>query len=273
VTCTFHGRALGTLGLAALALCAACRDSAAPAKAAQAVVCDEEPPQELSFARQLRSKLFIDRVPHEMCNPDGVLEAPADPEVHAQRMALYMGLCHGTDERFQERPPTGDENPLGARILGVVFINWTCRANQSVPVSRTFGRSHERAGHEVSKYYGIAEVTQTRETILQNGEFSYVVSGKPNPTPDVLLTLAYPRTNRHIWHKVTGKITCSTSPGGDVGTKLEAKIAEATKFPSHRLYEYRRETLEGPPIFHSMLADIPQKEFSNLWHLPPVGTP
>ncbi len=61
-------------------------------------------------------------------------------------MAAYKAFCKTTDLSYKERPETGAEDPLEARILSVVAVNWTCRAHQSTPVSGMVLRSHEIGG-------------------------------------------------------------------------------------------------------------------------------
>jgi hypothetical protein len=51
----------------------------------------------------------------------------------------------------KERPETGAEDPLEARILSVVAVNWTCRAHQSTPVS---GMVHEIGGQVIGPFHG-----------------------------------------------------------------------------------------------------------------------
>jgi hypothetical protein len=221
--------------------------------------------------------MFIDRIPLAKCNPNGVLASTGNEGFDFVRYAQYYELCKATDLSYEEHPATGTDNPAEARILAIVAINWTCRQNQAVPSSGRLIRVTEIGGSEPARpagspIHGVADVTQTRDTIAQNGEFAYVTSGRPNAFVEAPLEYFRLRQNTHIWHRVTGKITCVTDAQGMISATLEAKISDATKFPSHRVYEYRQDA-SGTPIFQRILADIPQQEFSNLWHLPPVGVP
>jgi hypothetical protein len=272
-----RGHACNAFVLAALTLSAACQTGIDYATTRQGVLCDQGPPEEISFSGQLRSKMFIDRIPTDKCNPNGVLEPiPGATNVNDLRYAEYMSFCKLTDLSYEEHPATGTDNPAEARILAIVAINWTCRQHQAVPSSGMLIRSSEIGGAEPARpaglVHGVADVTMTRDTIAQNGEFAYVTSGRPNAVVEPLLTMFRPRQNTHIWHRVTGKITCATDAQGMISSTLEAKIADATKFPSHRVYEYRRDA-SGTPIFQRILADVPQQALSNLWYLPPVGAP
>lgn len=267
-----RGRARNAFALVALTLSAACQIGTEYATTRQDVLCDQGPPSEISFSGQLRSKLFIDRIPSNKCNPNGVLQPTGARALDDLRYAEYDSFCKLTDLSYKEHPATGTDNPVEARILAIVAINWTCRQYQTVPSSGALIRSSEIGGPELGPIRGAAEVTTTRDTITQNGEFAYVASGRPNAAFEPFFSFFRPRQNTHIWHRVTGKITCATDGQGMISATLEAHISEATKFPSHRLYEYRRDAA-GTPIFQRILADVPQQEFSNLWHLPPVGAP
>jgi hypothetical protein len=274
VSVSLHGRGTGSLLLAALALCAACQE-ASVSSSQRSVECDDEPPRRVTFRQQLRSKLFIDRVPFSDCNPTAVLSAGRvllQPSVLAQ----YMAFCKLTDESYKERPATGaggDDTVTDARLLAIVPIHWSCVEGQTLPVDAAVGAFPLNAipGRELGPIRGVPDRVQVRDDINRTGEFTYVVSGKPAEIFELSFTYFRSRANPHIWHKVKGKVTCSTDSNGNISSDLDVKLDAATKFPSHRVYLYQEAGIG--PLQIKIVVDQKQGKFSNLWHLPPVGTP
>jgi hypothetical protein len=251
---------------------ASCQSALDEGVALGAATCGDELPQQLSFRKQIRSKLFIDRIPLASCQPYAAMDLSSFlPGIVANRVAEYMAFCKVTDLSYQERPATGTESPLEARILAKVDLDWTCTAGSAVPSSGSMTVHPAVGGTEIGPIAGIVNPMQSRDTLTSNGEFSYVASGHPNPLLEPPFQYFWPRSRTDIWHKVTGKVTCTTDANGVPGSTVSVRIAEATKFPSHRVYLY--DFVNGQPQFERMAAWIPQQAFSNLWNLSPVGSP
>lgn len=265
------GRSRTGVCLAMLALLASCQEASVVATSQKAISCDEEgPPAQLTFRKDIRSKLFIDRIPLGMCNPSGVLSLILDGP---GRYAQYMAFCKLTDESYKERPETGTDNPLEARVQANVHVSWTCQQGQSRPVSGSLSAENTIGGAELGPIFGAPDPTALRDNIAQSGEFAYVTSGRPNLLLEPAFAYFRPRLRPHIWHRVKGTITCSTDSSGQLTSQLDVKFDAVTKFPSHRLYLYNVDQNGGNPTFERMVSWIPQDKFSNLWHLPAVGTP
>jgi hypothetical protein len=251
---------------------AACQSSLDESETRGAATCGDDPPQQLTFHKQIRSKLFIDRIPLGSCQPYAAMDLTVFlPGIVASRVAEYMAFCKATDEWYREHPATGTESPLEARILAKVDLDWTCQAGGTVPSSGSMTVAQPIGGTEVGPIGGIVNPMQSRESLTSNGEFSFVASGHPNPILEPSFQYFHFRSHPDIWHRVTGKVTCSTDDQGVIGSTVSVQIAAATKFPSHRVYLY--DIVNGQPQQERIAADLPQQAFSNLWHLPPVGSP
>jgi hypothetical protein len=264
-----HGIALVPLVFAA---CDSSLDDTETSETEGAATCDDDLPQQLSFRKQIRSKLFIDRIALGQCQPYAAMDVTAFlPGIVAHRVAEYMAFCKVTDLSYQERPETGTENPLEARIMAKVDLDWTCTAGSSVPSSGSMTVHPSIGGAEIGPIYGVVNPTQSRQSLTSNGEFAYVASGRPNPLLEPTFQYFWPRSRPDIWHKVTGKVTCTTDANGVPGSTVAVQIAAATKFPSHRVYLY--DIADGQPQFERLAGSITQQAFSNLWNLSPVGSP
>ena len=251
---------------------ASCQSSLDESETTGAASCGDELPTQLSFRKQIRSKLFIDRIPISLCQPYAALDVTVFfPGLVMSRVAEYMTFCKVTDLSYQEHPATGTESPLEARILAKVDLDWTCTAGAAVPTAGTMSVAQPIGGIEVGPIAGIVNPMQSRESLTSNGEFSYVASGHPNPVLEPSFQYFHLRSRTDIWHKVTGKVTCTTDAAGVPGSTVEVRIAAATKFPSHRVYLY--DIVNGQPQFERIAASITQGAFSNLWHLAPVESP
>lgn len=82
--------------------------------------------------------------------------------------------------------------------------------------------------------------------------FTWRGSSRPNLAAEPAMQLVHPRLAVHIWHKVSGRITCVN------GTpRIEITEFAGSKFPSHRLF------VDG-----AIQSTIPQGDFVELWRLP-----
>jgi hypothetical protein len=231
-------------------------------------VTQESAAQVLTYSRQIRTKMFIANFPASACDPVGVLGLPTGPQWLA-KAAAYMALCRRIN--LGEDPPNGEPvSPLDARNLSIVSFGWQCQVGTPIPVNSgniipvaTF------AGPE-GFFTGVVNPIATRNEILTNGNWGFVASGHPNPIPELAFQAIAIRFNRDIWHRAAGTISCNVDSQGNPTSSMNFRLS-VTHFPSHRSYIY--DTSSGPPTFQRVAHNKTQGYMSNLWFLPPVGSP
>lgn|GEM_PF-6326766 len=228
----------------------------------------ESDAQVLTFNRQIRTKMFINNIPLNMCDPVGVLGLPTGPTWLA-RSAAYVALCKRTS--LGENPPNGENvSPLDARTLSIVSFRWQCQTGTSVPVN--LGQVipvGSFAGPE-GPFTGVVNPIDTANQILANGTWGFVSSGHPSPFVEPAFQAMRIRFRTNIWHRAAGSMSCGVDGRGNPTTTMNFRLS-ATHFPSHRSYLY--DSAVEPPAFQRVVHNKTQGLFSNLWYLPAVGSP
>lgn len=225
-----------------------------------------------TFFRQIRTKLFI--APDLDCDALAVVKPFPFPQYYLERLAAYVAFCLITDLSYQENPLTGVvQSPiLDARIVSGVKINVTCEAGRALPIS---GELHEKftfGGVEVKalNISGAVNPLATANHLATNGTWAYVASGRPNLLLEPMFKVHNFRQTPYIWHRIEGVATCITNPDGTIGDlDMDVRFTTSTRFPSHRSYWYSKNDV----FLGNAGIDVQQQAFSNLWVLPPVGTP
>ncbi len=223
--------------------------------------------QRLTFSIRFENKLFISTIPPAACGAAAVL----GPGAGRVRTAAFMTFCQATS--LAENPPTpAIVAPLDARIRGGIDVQWQCQVGNPIPVGQgNMARLATAGGNEGPPALGIKGVVNpiaTRNNILANGSFGYVLSGRPNAVVEPAFQLFRARATTDIWNRVTGVISCGVDTRGLPTATVNTTLL-ATLFPSHKLW-YRTPMAAPAPI---LLFNMAQGAFSNLWFLPPVPAP
>jgi len=173
-----------------------------------------------------------------------------------------MTFCQASS--LGENPPLPNiVAPLDARIRGGADVRWKCQSGNAAPV--LFGGIDPLT---TASGTGIVNPITTRNNILANGTFGYVLSGHPNPIVEPRFQVHRFRANPDIWDKVTGTITCGTDKNNLPTSRVNTRYT-TTLFPSHKLW-FR--TPAGAAAT-SILFNRPQGNFSDLWFLPIIPVP
>jgi hypothetical protein len=237
-----------------------------PGEAAQAQQAAPPPPRVLTFSEALRSKLFINGVPFGTCNHAAVVGLVALPE----RIAAYLAFCKMTDLNYQENPPNGNPvNPLDARILGIATAQWRCQVGNAAPIAPANARgAGSVGGMEPLGLVGVANNVAIRDNILLNGTWGFVTSGKPNPLAEPAFQAHSFRANPDIWNRVQTSISCGVDAAGrPMSTKFYTLTS--TFFPSHKVWSHTPSNAAAG----ALLFNVAQRNFSDLWSLPPIPGP
>ena len=224
--------------------------------------------QVLTFDRQVRTKMFINTIPLNMCDPVGVLGPPTGPAWLA-KSAAYIALCKRTS--LGENPPNGENySPLDARNLAIVSFRWQCQVGSSIPVNLGQVTPVGAFAGMEGQFMGVVNPIATANQILADGTWGFVASGHPSLFVEPAFQAMRIRLRTNIWHRAAGRMSCGVDGRGNPTSTMNFRLS-ATHFPSHRSYLY--DATVNPPAFQRVAHNKTQGFFSNLWYLPAVGSP
>jgi hypothetical protein len=247
---------------ASLAACVTESESTPEERVQERAEAQAPAPMILTFSHELRSKLFIAGVP--TCGPD-----PAPWWAGPGHWAAWRAFCAVTAATYVENPPNGlAPVPLDARVLGVGQATWRCQAGNAAPIAFANAVAGISAGGMEGPFLGVAWPVGVRNSLLVNGTWGMVSSGRPNPAVEPTFQAIWPRWPPDIWNKIATSITCGVDAQGRPTATSNFNLT-ATWFPSHRVW--RRSPIANPVA--GVLFNLPQRALSDLWALPPIPAP
>lgn len=200
----------------------------------------------------LQAKSFIAPIPDNMVGSLGPL---FDENLYA-----FAGL---TNLSFSENPQTGAQSAAQFRVWSQLSLSATCSGSNVTGLTVTAAKTD--VGFE-SLLKGEIDPIQSRSSLVREtaggpvvGNFTWQASGRPNILAEPAFLFVHPRTNRTIWYRVDGKVTCS----GGVPFVGSFKVVN-TDFPSVRIWAIRDAGAE------QLVYQEAQGKFTALWSLPNV---
>jgi hypothetical protein len=196
----------------------------------------------------IESKSFIANIADSMVGSFGL------PDVDENLFAL----AGATNLAFSENPLTGAQNKAQFRVWGHIELDVVC--DGATVISNTLLFPKTDVGFE-GFLKGELDAIQSR---VSGTAFSYQVSGRPNIVAEPAFQLVFPRTNRTIWYRVNGHVSCNANAEAFV----TVDSVQNTAFPSVRVFATRVSGGVFAPegkIFERM-----QGKFTELWRLAAV---
>jgi hypothetical protein len=202
----------------------------------------------------LQAKSFIAPIADNMVGSFGSL---VDDDLFA--------LAGATNLAFSENPPDGAQSSGQFRVWANVKVEVTCSGN-SVTSTRIVDHRTD-VGFE-GPLKGELDAIQSRSSLVGSGEvgrnlalFSFQASGRPHILAEPAFLLIKNRTNRTIWYRVSGQVSCNAS----AEAFLQINTVNNTNFPSLRVWASRASG--GVTLPESLIYQEAQGLFTELWFL------
>jgi hypothetical protein len=196
----------------------------------------------------VESKSFIAPIPANMIGSFGNF---------FQDTAL-QAFAATTNAGFSENPTTGAKSAKQFRVWGHVELDVVC--NGSTVQSIQLLNPATDVGFEGPLKGEIDPIKSS----AAGKSFSYQVSGRPNILAEPSFQAVHSRTNRTIWYRVNGHVSCDAS----AAAFLTIDSVPNTNFPSVRVFATR---VSGGVIApEGKVYEEIQGKFIELWSLPPV---
>jgi hypothetical protein len=193
----------------------------------------------------LDAKSFIRNIPATQL---GTLGSPA------RDFALEQ-LRGVTNSLFSELPANGDPGASTFRVYGHLQLGVTCTGSV---INLTTQGAFSDVGFEGPLR---GELLPFKSRTTTGGSFAFQAAGAPNILAEPPFQGILPRTNRHIWYRIDGHVTCDSAGAA----RLFIDKVTNTNFPSVRVWATHSEGTRFDR--EALLVERLQGTFSELWRL------
>lgn len=170
--------------------------------------------------------------------------------------AALSALAAATNAAFSENPTTGEHRAGQFRVWAHVELDVVCDGTRAT-VRLTDAQTD--VGFE-GPFKGELDPLSASVT---GTFFSFQAGGRPHAAVEPTFQAVYPRTNRTIWYRVDGHVTCDAS--SEAFITLDS--VTNTDFPSLRVFATR--VSGGVILPEAQIFQWTQGKFTELWFLLP----